>query len=190
MRDRSDIGWFAYGVDQPRAEPRPGSRWRTACSPRLPRRTTRTSISSRPAIPSASCAAVAETCSRSTPTRYRTLGDPHAPQRNAGRAGVRRAVDVEHAGRSTTARRLSPAVSPSMAGGRSIFSTSRRSDLPPGTAWQGSIGSLRLDPHRGRRARSIDIDWARLVVERRAGHAHDHVERRRRRRHLPGQRHV
>lgn len=160
MNHRTDVGWFAYGVDQPRAN--------------------LSGISVANGVFSA-------TASSNDPNIYLLeTGNPVSVP--LGRRGDVQAIDANRYRTLAIRMRLSGAPGARASDGQVMWTAKTIYDSPTsvagsfavyggwqvylldiptlglavGTAWQGSVGSLRLDPTVVA-GQAIDIDWARLV---------------------------
>lgn len=161
MNDRSDVGWFAYGIDQPRANLNPvvvanGVFTGTASSndPNIYLLETGNPVS----VPLGRRGDVQPVNANG----YRTLA---IRMRLSGTQGVR-ASDGQLMWSAKTIYDSPTSVAGSFAvyGGWQIYLLDIPSlGLATGTAWQGWVGSLRLDPTVVA-GHVIDIDWVRLVA--------------------------
>jgi hypothetical protein len=161
MNQRSDVGWFAYGIDLPRANlsgttVAGGVFSATASSndPNIYLLETGNPVS----VPLGRRGDVQPINANG----YRTLA---IRMRLSGAQGVR-ASDGQLIWSSRTIYDSPTSVAGSFAvyGGWQIYLLDIPSlGLAAGTPWQGSVGSLRLDPTVVA-GQAIDIDWARLVA--------------------------
>ena len=160
MRELTDIGWFAYGIDQPRANLSGISMANSVF--------TATASSSDPNIylletgnPVSVVRGRRGDVQPIDASRYRTLA---LRMRLPGAQGAR-ASDGQllWSARTIYDSATSTAGSFAVYGGWQIYLIDIPSlGLAGGTPWSGSIGSLRLDPTVVA-GHTIEIDWARLV---------------------------